>query len=323
MYVSAADRRMLAQLCAAHRVEYSLKKGSKGPFWARMRVLLCSRTGKQLKDPSTTMKALVADRRAALRRNQQHRAKDPDLALDKALDTWIEWEDHLQRQRQRGQAAVAAPAATAPPPPKSPAATATAAAAATTTTTTTTPTAGNGSSSSSRRDAARSHALRENLLLPHSRKRRYPSSDEATVDWDQAAGDDPDPADHDSGADDPDPGDHGSGAGAATAAAAADHSTRDRPAAPTTCLMDALEVMVKTTSAALEKLADGGDGAGGGAPATDEVKQRLERVESFQDETRVRLRRIENTNLQILQLLQARLGQPQQPPPPPPPHPSA
>ncbi|KAI5789121.1 hypothetical protein EDC01DRAFT_631166 [Geopyxis carbonaria] len=59
------DKLALFRLCIQNQSDYTLRKGAKGPFWARMSVLLMpQKRGKTVKDPSVIVRALVRERKA-------------------------------------------------------------------------------------------------------------------------------------------------------------------------------------------------------------------------------------------------------------------
>jgi len=55
------DQLVLVRLCVLNQSDYA--EGKKGEFWSKISILLEEETGKQLKDPGSTMKLLVAGRR--------------------------------------------------------------------------------------------------------------------------------------------------------------------------------------------------------------------------------------------------------------------
>jgi hypothetical protein len=92
------DLLALIRLCVSHQEEFV--HGLKRDFWLTMAALLKNEIGKELRDPQSTMKGLVAGRRADLRRAlQESGTVQEDTDLTQALDAWIEVLDEIEKQK--------------------------------------------------------------------------------------------------------------------------------------------------------------------------------------------------------------------------------
>ena len=99
-----SDKAALVRLCVAHRMEYSLQKGMKTPFWNKIRALLRMEIGKELKYPHATLGQLADERRVVVdAQRKESGTVQRDTEIDQNLDIWIEREDELQREREDAQ----------------------------------------------------------------------------------------------------------------------------------------------------------------------------------------------------------------------------
>ena len=104
IHLLESDKAALVRLCVARRMEYSLKKGTKTPFWNKIRALLRMEIGKELKYPHATLGQLADERRVVVdAQRKESGTVQRDTEIDQNLDIWIEREDELQREREDAQ----------------------------------------------------------------------------------------------------------------------------------------------------------------------------------------------------------------------------
>ena len=101
VHLTEENREVLVKLCVARRMEFSYKKGTKAPFWGKIRALLRAEIDKDLKNPDTTMRQLVNERRAVVAvQKKESGTAQTDTELDQNLDHWIERENELLREQE-------------------------------------------------------------------------------------------------------------------------------------------------------------------------------------------------------------------------------
>src|SRR5207302_4629384 len=101
IHLTEQNREVLVKLCVPHRMEFSYKKGTKAPFWIKIRALLRVEIDKDLKNPDTTIHQLVNEHRAVVAAQKKGSGTaQTDTELDQNLDLWIERENELLREQE-------------------------------------------------------------------------------------------------------------------------------------------------------------------------------------------------------------------------------
>jgi protein-tyrosine-phosphatase len=96
--LNEADKIVLVQLCVENQEKYYY--GNMKKFWIEVSVLLQQKTGKELKDPNSTITGMVALRR--VKREQEKLESgtvQSDTQLSQALDKWIERLDSIEAEK--------------------------------------------------------------------------------------------------------------------------------------------------------------------------------------------------------------------------------
>ncbi|RPB01522.1 hypothetical protein L873DRAFT_1788207 [Choiromyces venosus 120613-1] len=96
------DQLILIRLCVLYQSKYREEK--KGEFWMKISALLEKETGKRLKDPTSTMKSLVACCWITVDiEKQESGTTQADRELTQALDAWIIWLDAIEKRENASE----------------------------------------------------------------------------------------------------------------------------------------------------------------------------------------------------------------------------
>ena len=101
VHLTEQNREVLVKLCVVRRMQFSYKKGTKTPFWNKIRALLWAEIDKDPKNPDITIRQLVNERRAVVAMQKiESGTVQTDTELDHNLDLWIERENELLREQE-------------------------------------------------------------------------------------------------------------------------------------------------------------------------------------------------------------------------------